>query len=221
MRRWLSLVFVVLAVAAGGAFWLYRSTQYVPEFYAAALTMPPEAADRAGDEFSSNAMTLAGEVRKEGTWSALFSQDQINGWLTVDLLEKHPELLPQECAHPRVRLLDDRAQVGMKMTLGGVETIVWLDLEAHMTPEHEIAVRLADVRAGDVPLPAGEVLDAVTQAAKNLDLSLRWTTVDGAPTAIIGLPPLDADGLTYELRRLKLSEGGLYVSGTTLRDKKS
>lgn len=219
MRRRVVVAILLLSLVGGGAaYWLFSASQQVPEFYSAALVMTPEAADRGGDEFSAGALALAGEARKEGSWSAVFHQDQINGWLAVDLLEKHPELLPAECTEPRIRLLEDRAQVGVRMSTGGVATIVWLDVEVRMTNDHEAALRFRDVRAGNVPLPPGRILDAVSQVADELDVTLRWTTLDGAPTAIIGLPPLGKNGLRYELTKLKLSPGSLFVAGKTFRD---
>ncbi len=219
MRRLVAaLVVLSFFLVAGAAFWLYSASQYVPEFYSAALVMQPDVADRAGDAFSAGALALAGEARKTGAWSAVFDQDQINGWLAVDLREKHPELLPPECADPRVRLLEDRAQVGMRMKLGGVTTVAWLDLDVRMTTGHEVALRFRDVRAGDVPLPPGQILDAVSRVADELDVTLRWSTIDGDPTAIIGLPPLGKNGLGYELTKLKLSAGSLFVAGETRRD---
>jgi hypothetical protein len=67
-------------------------------------------------------------------------------------------------------------------------------------------------------LPQSEVLDSVSQVAADLGLTLRWTTIEGDPTAIMSLPPLDERGLSYELTRLKLAPGRLLIAGRTIRD---
>ena len=217
-RRRLFVTFVLMAAAAGiGAYSLFRAAQQVPEFYSAALEMPPTVAEKACDQFSDQAFALANDVEKEGSWSALFTDEQINGWLATDLVEKHPLLLPPNFAHPRVKLLADHAQVGVRYTVSGVETVAWMDVDARMTDTHEIALRFRDIRAGAVPLPLATILDAVTTGAKELNLPLRWTSMDDDPTAVIGLPHSIKHGLRYELTKLKIAEGKLFVSGQTLK----
>jgi hypothetical protein len=221
MRRLLLYAVIpLLLVVAGGAWWLYSASQDVPDFYSQALDIPAEKADVAGDEFSQSAVALAGNVREEGDWTAYFTDEQINGWLAADLPQKHPNLLPPEFTDPRVRILEDQAQVGIRCKLGGISTVAWIDVSVSMTETFEAAVRFRRVRAGSLPLPQTEVLDAASQVAADLGLTLRWTNVDGDPTAIISLPPLDERGLCYELTRLKLAPGKLFIAGRTLREGK-
>ena len=221
MRRFLLYaVAPLLLLVGGGAYWLYSASQDVPDFYSEALHIAPEAADVAGDEFSQNAVALAGSVREEGDWTAYFTDDQINGWLAADLPEKHPTLLPPEFSEPRVRILENQAQIGIRCKLGGISTVAWIDVSVSMTEACEAAVRFRRVRAGSLPLPQSEVLDAVSQVAADLGLVLRWTTIDDDPTAIMSLPPLDERGLRYELTRLKLADGKLLIAGRTIRDAK-
>jgi len=219
MRRFvLYTVALLLLFAGGGAYWLYSASQDIPDFYSEALHIAPEVANVAGDEFSQQAVALAGSVREEGDWTAYFTDAQINGWLAADLPEKHPKLLPPEFSEPRVRILEDQAQVGIRCKLGGISTVAWIDVEVSMTEACEAALRFRRVRAGSLPLPQSEVLDAVSQVAADLGLVLRWTTIDGDPTAIMSLPPLDERGLRYELTRLKLATGRLFIAGRTIRE---
>ncbi|MGC3969443.1 MAG: hypothetical protein QM775_19410 [Pirellulales bacterium] len=147
----------------------------------------------------------------------VFSDEQVNGWLATDLITKHPELLPPGFAHPRVKLSEDHARVGVRYSVGGVETVAWMDVEAHMTEQHEITLRFREVRAGAMPIPLGSILEAISTAAKDLEVPLRWVDGDGDPTAVIGLPHTLTGGLRYELTKLKVGEGQLYVSGRTFK----
>jgi hypothetical protein len=215
LRTFVSLLIAVLAVSG---FAVYRAAQTVPDFYTAATVEVPHAvADRAGDEFTATTVSLASEIRREGHWSALFTDAQVNGWLTCDLPTKHPELLPPGYEKPRVRFTDHGLQLGVRCTSTPVTTVVWLDIDVQMTGTQEAALQFRRVRAGLLPLPLKEILDSLTQVAADLELPLRWTTVDGHPTAIVGLPNLSSDGLQYDLDALKLSEGELYVAGRTSR----
>ncbi|MCE9606935.1 MAG: hypothetical protein K8U03_18785 [Planctomycetia bacterium] len=212
------VVLLVLSLATGlGLYGVYHAAQEVPDFYAEAVAMPETHADKASDEFTAGAFALANDVEKEGSWSSVFTDEQINGWLAVDLVEKHPNLLPPNFERPRIKILDDHVQVGVRCEIGGVKTIAWMDVEGQMTKNQELAVRFRQIRAGAVPLPLSTILDAVRQAAEAFELSLRWTTVNGDPTAIVGLPSTMKKGIRYELDRFTLTDGKLYVAGRTFR----
>lgn len=214
LRYLLLLAALLVAVGVAGT---YHAAQDVPDFYEQTLALPPEAAHEAGDEFEENSFALANDVREEGAWSALFTDTQVNGWLAVDLPKNHPELLPKEFSEPRLKFTPDGLQFGMRRKALGINTVVWLDIEVKMSGKQEAALRFRRVRAGKVPLPLGHLLDGLSEVAKELEVPLRWTTVDGDPTAVIGLPALGQDGMRYELDKLKVEEGRLFVSGRTTR----
>lgn len=216
-RRLLLLLAVFVSFAGVALYALYSASQHVPEFYAEAFEIPPTVAEKACDQFSDQAVALANDAEKEGVWNAVFSDDHINGWLATDLVTKHPKLLPPGFAHPRVKLSEDHAQIGVRYTVSGVETVAWIDLEARMTETHEISLTFRDVRAGAVPIPLASILDAITRAAADLEVPLRWAGGEERPTAIIGLPQDSAKGLRHELTKLKLGDGQLYVSGRTFK----
>jgi hypothetical protein len=211
--RYLSLLVVTIIVAVAGG--TYRAASTVPEFYEESLALPPQEAHAAGDEFTATSFSLANQVREAGAWSAVFTDEQVNGWLAVDLPKKHPELLDPQFEEPRIRFHQDGLQLGVRRRVGAIKTVLWLDVEVKMSGAQEAALRFRHARAGSLPLPLGNLLDSLTEVAKDLDLPLRWTTVDGDPTAIIGLPALGEDGLRYELDKLKVSDGRLFVSGRT------
>jgi len=213
--RTFTLVTGTLAACCGLV--VYRAARSVPEFYETTTAIPEAEADKAGHEFTATTVSLAGQVRREGDWSALFTDAQVNGWLAVDLPQKHPELLPPGYEQPRVRFTDQGLQLGVRYHLAGVPTIVWIDVDIQMTGAQEAAFRFRRVRAGLLPLPLGQILDALTQVADDLDLPMRWTTVEGDPTAIVGLLSMGDDGMRYDLDALELTDGELYLSGRTTR----
>lgn len=203
---------LLAAVVIGGAALSARS---VPKFYRESLALPPQSADRAGDEFTQASFALANEVREAGRWSGVFTDEQLNGWLAVDLPTKHADLVPDGFWNPRIRFDEDRVQVGVSHRVANVRTVVWLDVEVSMSGSHEAALRFHRARAGRLPLPLGGLLDGVSQLANDLQVPIRWTTVDGDPTALIGLPALGKEGLRYDLDKLKVSRGQIFISGHT------
>lgn len=213
----LAIVSIVALAGGVGLYFVYHATQEVPEFYAEALEMPETHADKQSDEFTDRALALAGDVEKEGSWSSIFTDDEINGWLAVDLVEKHPNLLPPNFERPRIKILDHHVQIGVKCELRGVKTIAWMDIEGQMTKDQELALRFKQIRAGAVPLPLSTILDAVKKAAETFEVPLRWSTDGGDPIAIVGLPTPTKKGMRYQLERFSLTEGKLYLAGRTTK----
>src|SRR5687768_11397356 len=94
-RRWrrvagVAAVVLIIALALTG-FSVYRAAQHVPRFYEEALAVDPVEQRQAGEELERLALDLHNEVQRAGDWEAVFSEDQINGWLAVDLEEKFPD----------------------------------------------------------------------------------------------------------------------------------
>ncbi len=85
----------------------------------------------------------------------------------------------------------------------------------YVSEPNVIACRLRRARAGRLPLPLGQVLDTVTEAARRMDLPLRWAQTDGDPVALVTVFPDREDKQLTTLRTLELLDGEIYVAGTT------
>lgn len=218
LRR-LAIVAAALLFLAGGAlFWAYRASQHVPEFYAQAIRAEPAEQRQASEAMLEKAAALASQARQEGTWKALFTEDQINGWAAVDLVKNHPGLLPSSAADPRVKITAEEVLVACKVTDKKLSTVMSIALEPYMAEENVIAVRIKGAHAGAVPLPLSKVLDAITKAAEKAELALSWKQTEGDPVALITLPPTrDDENIVYQLETLELRESSIFVSGRTSR----
>jgi len=56
------------------------------------LTLPPHEADAGGDQFTATSFLLANQVARRERGAPSFTDEQVNGWMAVDLPEKHSEL---------------------------------------------------------------------------------------------------------------------------------
>ena len=79
---------------------LQSALHRVPDFYAQAIAMPAATQQAAGEALERNVLALHNEVRDGGQWSAVFTDEQINGWLAADLPEKFPHALAAGHARP-------------------------------------------------------------------------------------------------------------------------
>ncbi|MEX0711886.1 MAG: hypothetical protein WD278_06025 [Pirellulales bacterium] len=218
LRNLTALAGVLVATSAGLLGWGYWASRRVPDFYEAALEIGPAVQQSANDELLETATALASEARKEGSWQALFTAEQINGWLAVDLARNYPDLLPKGLKEPRVNIRPDRVTMAGRYVDGAVETVMSLDVEVYMTGPNVLSLRLHNARAGAIPVPLGQILNGLARAAADAELELRWLQTEGDPVAVVSfLPPRDTDHIVYQLETLELREGEIYVAGRTTR----
>ena len=207
---------LLLAATWSGVYW---ASQRVPRFYRDALEQEPTAQRQASEQMLENASALASNVSKEGRWSALFTADQINGWLAVDAVENHPELLSADISNPRVLIQAGPCDVRLPPRPGQpVDRRDALGPTATWSNRTSSPLRIERARAGVLPIPLSQILDGVAEAARRLKLHLAWRQVDGDPVALITIPPTrDSDDTEYQLEALELRDGEIYLAGRTQR----
>ena len=218
-RRAVLLYGVMAGLAACVAGLIYGAARHVPHYYAEALDAPAETRRELGERMIENAAALASGLRKEGQWQALFTSEEINGFLSTDL-EKHlPDLLPENVVDPRVRITPGRITVAGRCLGGAVDTVVSIEAEAYVKEPNVLSIRFRRARAGALPLPMATVLEGFTKAAAEAQLQLSWRQAKGDPVAIVRLHPARDDHDTlYQLETLELGEGEMFVAGRTTHD---
>jgi hypothetical protein len=212
-------VAVVLTIVAAAALWgVYQASQQVPEFYEHALAAPTETQAAAGQALERQAASLNNQVRRPGRWEARFTQDEINGWLAVDLPKKFPGSLPRGVSDPRVAVSPDQVQLAVKWQQGSTSAVLSAAGDAYLTEEpNQVAIRVLAVRAGALPVPLARFLDEIAERAASSGLPLEWTEVEGDPVALITLP-LDREefrGKQLLVEELRLEDGAIVVAGKT------
>ena len=222
MRKRLRIAGIVccglLLVIAAVLVVLYQGARRVPEAYREAIELDPAVLKEASDQMLRRATALAGDVKQEGRWQALFSDRQINGWLAVDLVENHPDALPPSMSDPRVAIAPDRLMLYCRLRRGSVDSVVTVTVEPYVPEPNVLALRIRRARAGLVPVPLQKVLDAISQAVGRTEMRLAWRQAEGDPVAVITIPPPhDEDDKLVEVESLRLGEGEIYLSGRTQR----
>ena len=207
---------VVLLLVGGGLFTLHRASQHVPEFYGPAIQADPAAQKDASDKMLQKATALVSDVGNEDQWKSLFTEDEINGWLAVDLVENHPDALPSSVADPRVSIESDRLTLACRYNRGDWKCVLSVVVDVYLAEPNVVALRIRKARAGAVPLPLDEVLDRITTAAGKIDLQLRWQQVEGDPVALVSIrPPRDDDERVVRIESIKLGDGEVYLAGSS------
>jgi hypothetical protein len=213
---WMGLIgLCLIGLAMVGVFLALQSE---PSFYVAAVESPVANPQESGEELERNILALHNDAHDAGTWTALFTDEQVNGWLAADLPEKFPELLPSSVTDPRVHFASGEVQLGCRLTGNRFASVVSATVSVQLADEpNTLAVRIHGAWAGRFPLPLKGLLDQVREAADRADVPLRWVQVDGDPVALItltDLSPLD-DGHQPRLTRIEFGEGTLQLTGQT------
>jgi hypothetical protein len=231
VRKWLKVVVGIVAslalVAAVGVFFFFRALHHVPEFYQEALRGDPVKQKAAGHEMHLRTVELASHVQVAGRWQQAFTAEQINGWLAVgrnerpekDELAEARDLIPATVIDPRVVIAPDGITIACRFDTGSAgQTVLSLTVDAYLTEENEIALRIRRARAGAIPAPLDVVFKHLSDALAQAKCPARASQVDGDPVVLISLPPVGKhDELTVRLDTLRLSDGKIEVAGTTKR----
>jgi hypothetical protein len=208
-----SLLGACVLLVIGG---LYYAARQVQPFYKQALTLEPEVLERGSREAESRGSALFSDARQGGKWHALFTAEQINGWLAIQLAENQDESASSKLRDPRVAISPEILTIGAQTNRGGVETVISVDASVFVTDKGALAIRFMSGRAGALPLPAMLLADEIAAWSERLSLPVRWTQQDGQPVAIV---ELHSDPSTEErqffIDTIEFGEGELYVAGHT------
>ena len=209
---------MVAAALAAPIGWSYYATKHVPEFYEVALRVEPESQRVASTEMFNNTVALVQDVKRQGTWEATFTQDQINGWLAVDLKENHGDLLDDSVRDPRVSLEENRATLAYRYESQTISTVVSVAFDIYLAAPNVVAVRIAHVRAGALPMPLRRVLNSITEAAVEAGWTIQWRQQGGDPVALVHVPEMRDEkdaGKQLHLDAIQLSGGSVFLTGNT------
>ncbi|MFO0900025.1 MAG: hypothetical protein U0836_21545 [Pirellulales bacterium] len=204
-------VSAVAALAGGGAFFALR---HVPSFYHRALAADPEQQAEASDQMLREAAELSSLARRQSVWEAHFSQEEINGWLAIDLVKNHARSLPANFAAPRTAITAGEATIACQYRLESWGTILSVSFDCYMSEPNVLALRLKRARAGALPLPLGRILEAVSHVVRELEMPVEWRQNDGDPVALVHLPPIRAGKERWiEIDGLEIADGEIVLRG--------
>lgn len=211
---------VVLGLLGIAVLVLYQAAQRQPTFYRQAMLVAPSEYEEAGDQLEQSVLDLHNEVRSVGRWEAVFTEEQINGWLVADMPDKFPNVLPAGTKEPRVAIDAEAVQVACKFDNGKIKTVVSMILDVDLTTDtNTLAVRVSKLRAGALPVPLKQFLDKIAVAARRGQISLQWRQIDGDPVALVTVPVTHEDYAHREIYvdTIELREGAIYLAGHTER----
>jgi hypothetical protein len=209
-----ALVGIAVLLVGGAALWLDLALHHVPRFYEEAGKLDSTARKKGSEEMLHRTAELASDANRRGRWRQIFTADQINGWLAVDLVDNHPQLLPPTLHDPRVAIHAGQIIVGCQYE-GQVSTVASLDADVSLQEPNLLAVRIRRARAGGVPLPLDRFLPEATHTLENAGCVVELRQAGADPVLLITLNPQSNRGRTLILQSLSVREGEIEVTGET------
>lgn len=209
------LILLLLLLAVGtAALAIYGALHHVPEFYRAVLEAPADRQKLASDRMLQLSGALVSDIKRNGRWHAVFTADEINGWLAVDLVKNYPDALPPELSSPRVRIEPDRVRIACRFQQGNFSGVLSVTVEPYVVKHNSVAVRVRSVRAGAIPIPLSRFLGAISAAAQRAHTRIEWRQAGGDPVVIFSLDPPHGEHRT-SVEMLRLGEDKISLAGTT------
>lgn len=208
----LALGLAVLFIAA--ALVIFVLLNWTPQFYQHVAQNPGTEREQSSKQFLNRASQLANDVRHQDHWEAVFTQEQINGWLAEEFAELAGRYATIESAGfeaPRVSLGSGDVHVGITRTGRFFSVVCWARAQVWVAEPGTVAVRVHDLRVGALPLPIGRVRDLAETISHRGRATIEWRQIDGDPVALVSLDRRDA---LRELRRIEIAEGRLRVSSS-------
>ncbi len=221
MRKIIRILFILGSVAALFLLivllTLYIALRRQPQWYVEAAAP----ADRRGEEKASDQMLervadLTSALETKGDWKIVFTAEEINGWLTVDMPKNHPDLLPAELTDPRVKIEADGVTLAARYGGRGISTVVSLKVDVYLSEENVVAVRIRKARAGSLPWSVGRVVDGLSDAAARSEVRLSRSQIGSDPVVLIKIPKVQGPGRRQvRVTTLRLEEGKIVAAGNT------
>lgn len=209
--------FAAIAILSAGGGGAYYAARQVRPFYEQALRIEPEVLQRGRRELESRATALYSDARQQGQWHALFTAEQINGWLATQLQKSEDEgELNSKIRDPRVAIAPESLTLGFRTTSRGMDMVISVDTAVFLTEEGAVAIRLMSVRAGALPLPVLPLADDVAAACNELSLPVKWTQQNGLPVAVVEIQSdPSSEKRQFHIDSIELGDSELYVAGHT------
>ena len=180
--------FFLVAGAAGTLLWALLR---VPDFYAqASASVPREPDERklAAKHLVQETTDLINNIKHADEWSATFKETEVNSWFLEELQQaKYEDMVPEGVSDPRLAIHEGVLQLGFRVQRKGWSGIVSLRLKPWIESENQLAVEIASIHAGIVPIPLEDMLQKLTRQLVESGWDVTWSHANGNDVAIINL----------------------------------
>jgi hypothetical protein len=225
MRRWIKRIamtaFAVLIVGAAFSWWAVKQTRHVPEFYQRATGVAKAGTSSTGRvRIDTRVESLISDSHEPvvESWSAVFTVDEVNAWLSKELPTTFPQLLAKGATDPRICIQDGRVLAAARYKTKRFDMVISCELAVELTEEpNMLALRVKHLRAGALPIPLTSFLTGISKEAAKGDVDIRWDDTEAGPVALVKVPSEHPRYVTSPVlvESVQLIDGALVLAGNT------
>jgi hypothetical protein len=196
---------------------LYQSSQVEPEFYTQALTVNVETQQQASEEFVAAAEEVAEQIESNSGWETSITEEQLNGWLAIDLQKMLSDRGISGIEEPRCRIQVDGIRLACRWQASGLGGVLVLHCQPELDAEHErLTVSIRSVKSGILPVPRSRWLEPLRATVESSELPVSWGTDQEPPTISVDLSRVEAvPGRKLLMEQMELQDGVLKLSGSS------
>ena len=207
----IALVLLLLLLITGG--YLLWAVNQVPPFYEELMAAGIEPSVRKAEskKFTQNTLALIDDVKQSRNWSHTFTQRQVNSWFIEELDGKFSDLMPPEAKDPRVKITGDHILLGFQYKHSAWDGVVSLKVKPWVPEPNQLALEIASVKAGSLPVPLDEVLKKIQSNFESRGWRVEWRQKDGNEVLLVDFS--NARKKRSVLKGIVLKDGSITVSG--------
>ena len=214
----LAIILLLLLIA-------YSAASAKPGFYRRFESMPHAERKKLNDELKTRVLATWSQIQESDKWSLNVTDQQINGWLSIDGSSSMFQVLPKEIKSPRLAIRGDRIEIAAPVTYrsayGSYSATVYLNGTIQVPEPGVIAIRFRSARLGVYPFDKKHLVAMVKGVLDQPDWKLEQTNEGGDPVLSFR-PNITLDkkfALTIESFQTN-DEGRCLISGKVAKVKK-
>ena len=220
MRRTFRLIIysllAVLLVLLLVLYLLYLSAQRAPKFYRESLEIAADLQESRNKVMLEKVRRLNNDIQKTDVpWEGGFSNEELNGYLAVEVRKASSNLFPPEVKEPRVIVRDRQLDFACRIEQGQLTGILHLAIDATMPEPNLLTLRLKRVALGRLPIAKGQPMQMLLDGLRKQGYTVTEGMQDGDPTLTIPLDFKYGKDKQIHLESIELLEGGLRLAGST------
>ncbi len=196
---------------------LYLSAQRPPTFYKESIAVAPDIQQSRNKEMLRKVRNLNNDIQKVDTpWTGSFADDDLNGYLAVEVAKESSNLFPKEIKEPRLSIKNRELEFACRVEEGPLVGILHLTLGISVSEPNALTIRIKKVKLGRLPISRDKPKEILLDALKKQGYEVKEGTEDGDPTLTIPLHLKYDQKKTIEVDDIELLDGGIRLSGLTL-----
>jgi len=220
MRRTFRLIayslLAVLLVLLLTLYALYLSAQRPPKFYRDGLEVAIDLQQSRNKEMLRKIRLLNNDIQKTDVpWEGSFSNEELNGYLAVEVGKTSSNLFPPEVKEPRLHVGDRQLDFACRLEQGQLTGILHLTVDVTVPEPNLLTLRLKHVAIGRLPVARERPTQLLLNGLRKQGYTVTEGICDGDPTFTIPLDLKYGKDKKVNLEDIELLEGGIRISGTS------